>query len=88
MVDFLDEVRHEISLAEAEKRHLQHSIQSLSSQEDTLKDEIDSNERELNCIINLFSQRRNKSEHKIYHYRLQRHEQNRELSRTEHKISW
>ena len=88
MIDFFDEVRHDLILAEAEKRHLQHSIQSLSSQVDTFMDEIDSNERELTCIINLFSQRRNKFEEKIHYCRLQRREQDEELSRTEHKISW
>jgi predicted nucleic acid-binding Zn-ribbon protein len=88
MIDFLDEVRHDISLAEAEKRHLRHSIQSLSSQVDSLMGEIDSNERELTYIINLFSQRRKKFEEKIRHCRLQRREQDEELSRTEHKISW
>jgi hypothetical protein len=70
MKDFLDEVRHDISLAKAEKRHLQHSIQLLSLQVDTIMDEIDSNERELTCIINLFAQRRNKSEQKIQYCRL------------------
>ena len=88
MIGFLDEVRHDLTLAEAEKRHLQHSIQSLSSQVDALVDEIDSNERELSCIINLFRQRQIKDEQKIDYYRRQTREQNEELSRTEHKISW
>lgn len=88
MTCFLDEVYHDLTLAEAEKRHLQHSIQSLSSQVDDLVDEIDSNERELSFIINLFRQRQIKVEQKIDNCQRQRHEQNEELSRTEHKISW
>lgn len=88
MIGFLDEVRHDLTLAEAEKRHLQHSTQSLSSQVDALVDEIDSNERELSCIINLFRQRQIKVGQKIDNCRRQRREQNEELSRTEHKISW
>jgi hypothetical protein len=50
--------------------------------------EIDSNERELTCIINLFLQRQNKFEEKTHYCRLQRREQDKELLRTEHKISW
>ncbi|PVH72523.1 hypothetical protein DL98DRAFT_539128 [Cadophora sp. DSE1049] len=86
MAGFLDEVRHDLSLAETEKRHLQHSIQSLSSQVDTLVDEVDSNERELSCIIDMFRQRQIKFEQKIAYCRSQEREQNEELSRTEHKI--
>ena len=88
MIGFLDEVRHDLTLAEAEERHLQYSIQSLSSQVDTLVDEIDSNKREISCIINLFRQRQIKIQQKIEYCRHQRREQNEELSRTEHKISW
>lgn len=86
MAGFLDEVRHDLSLAETEKRHLQHSIQSLSSQVDTLIDEVNSNERELSCMIDMFRQRRTKFEQKIDYCRRQEREQNEELSRTEYKI--
>lgn len=86
MAGFLDEVRHDLSLAETEKRHLQHSIQSLSSQVDTLIDEVNSNERELSCMIDMFRQRRIKFEQKIDYCRRQEREQNEELSRTEYKI--
>ena len=55
MIDFLEEVRYDLSLAEAEKRHFQYLIQSISSQMDDFKDEIDDNHRELTYIINLFS---------------------------------
>lgn len=87
MVGFLDEVRHDLSLAKAGKRHLQHSIELLSSQEDAHIDEIDFNERAFTCIINLFQRRRRKSEQKLHCCRSQRREQDEELLRTEHNIS-
>jgi hypothetical protein len=88
MIGFLDEVRHDLVLAEAEKKHLQHSIQSLCSQEHDLRDEVCSNEKKVTRIIDMFRQRRIEIEQKIGYCQRQRGEQDEELSRTEHKISW
>jgi hypothetical protein len=88
MIGFLDEVHHDLILADAGKKHLQHLIQSLYSQEDDLRNEVYSNKKKITRIINMFRQRRFEIEQKISYCQRQRGEQNDELSRTEHKISW